>query len=68
MVANYLALFGILLYLTPTIMVYMAGARSEEDAIQYFMQFPIEKLIMLSSLPKHGYGLLMLGMCLSYLE
>lgn len=60
--------FGILLVYTPIAMAYMAGARSEEDVIQYFMQFPMEKLVIIASLPNHGRGLMFLGLCLSYLE
>jgi len=61
-----LSTFGLILVYTPAAMAFLAGARSEEDLIQWLMSKPLEFIEALRAMQLSGQGVLLMSLAISY--
>lgn len=64
----YILLFGVLLLLTPVVMVLMNNVSEESDVLKMMMDLPYEKLMLFQFLAKSGFMFLGIGGIMYYVN
>lgn len=67
MIALALALFGLLLILSPVILAMLAGVEDENDLVRWIMDQSLENIVIIRMMMISGSGFIWAGVVICYL-